>query len=93
MVWDKKKKKLNRIESIKLDNNKGFINIHFLQKMDCQKTEWHQARFNARSLSSNSPISTSVRLWSQTQWEQSAKTLPNLWQTKAIFDIKLKIIP
>ena len=30
-----------------LDNNKGFINLHFLQKMNCQKTEWDQARFSS----------------------------------------------
>ena len=32
-----------------LDNNKdkGFINLHFLQKMNCQKTEWDQARLSS----------------------------------------------
>ena len=29
------------------DNNKGFINLRFLQKMNCQKTEWDQARFSS----------------------------------------------
>ena len=29
------------------DNNKGFINLHFLQKMNCQKTVWNQARFSS----------------------------------------------
>ena len=28
-----------------LDNNKGFINLRFLQRMNCQKTEWDQARY------------------------------------------------
>ena len=30
-----------------LDNNKGFINLRFLQKLNCQKTEWDQARFSS----------------------------------------------
>ena len=30
-----------------LDNNKGLINLHFLQKINCQKTEWDQARFSS----------------------------------------------
>ena len=30
-----------------LDNNKGFVNLRFLQKMNCQKTEWDQARFSS----------------------------------------------
>ena len=29
-----------------LDNNKGFINLYFLQKMNWMKTEWDQARFS-----------------------------------------------
>ena len=29
------------------NNNKGFINLHFLQKLNCQKTEWDQARFSS----------------------------------------------
>ena len=28
-------------------NNKGFINLNFLQKMNCQKTEWDQVEGGA----------------------------------------------
>ena len=30
-----------------LDNNKGFKNLCFLQKLNRQKTEWDQARFSS----------------------------------------------
>ena len=37
----------NELKVSTLYNNKGFINLHFLQKMNCQKTEWDQARFSS----------------------------------------------
>ena len=30
-----------------LDNIKGFIHLCFLQKINCQKTEWEQASFSS----------------------------------------------
>ena len=30
-----------------LDNNKGFINLRFLQKVNCKKTVWDQARLSS----------------------------------------------
>ena len=30
-----------------LDNTKGFINLHFLQNVNCKKTVWDQARFSS----------------------------------------------
>ena len=30
-----------------LDNNKGFINLRFLQKVNWKKTVWDQARFSS----------------------------------------------
>ena len=41
------KKKLNEFKVSTLDNHKGFINLHFLQKINCQKTVWDQARFSS----------------------------------------------
>ena len=42
-------KKIRLIESkvSTLDNNKGFINLRFQQKMNRQKTKWDQARFSS----------------------------------------------
>ena len=37
----------NELNVSTLDNKKGFINLHFLQKMNCQKTEWDQARLSS----------------------------------------------
>ena len=42
-VWISKKK-FNEQKVSTLDNNKDFINLRFLQKMNCQKTKWDQAR-------------------------------------------------
>ena len=36
----------NELKVSKLYKNKGFINLHFLQKFYCQKTGWDQARFS-----------------------------------------------
>ena len=37
----------NELKVSTLDNNKGFINPCFLQKMNCHKSEWDQARFSS----------------------------------------------
>ena len=39
--------RLNEIQFSILDNNKGFINLRFLQKLNWMKTEWDQARFSS----------------------------------------------
>ena len=36
-----------RIKIARLDNNKVFINLRFLQKVNCKKTIWDQARFSS----------------------------------------------
>ena len=41
-ILGKRRKKVSTLE-----NNKGFINLRFLQKTNCQKTEWDQARFSS----------------------------------------------
>ena len=39
--------RLKKYEVSTLDYNKGFINLIFLLKMNCQKTDWDQARFSS----------------------------------------------
>ena len=38
-------KGLNELNFLKLDNNKGFINLRFMHKLNWMKTEWVQASF------------------------------------------------
>ena len=43
----KKLKKVDKFKASTPDNNKGFIKLHYLQKMNCQKTKWDHARFSS----------------------------------------------
>ena len=40
-------KQIYKFKVSTLDNNKGFIKLHFLQKMNSQNTEWDHARFSS----------------------------------------------
>ena len=49
---------LNKLQFSILDNNKGFMNICFLQKLKWMETEWDQAR--VKSTDMRSPIHMDV---------------------------------
>ena len=50
--WIKRHFILGLLQFAVLDNNKGFINLRFLQKLNWMKIEWGQARFSRVWLSS-----------------------------------------